>query len=636
MLGKVLRWLREIVRRGDPAALLPDAAVEHMAVCLAESGVTASPPFLGAESNPFVLMHPSRMCACGKERAVYEHKSSDAVVLDVTGPLQKKHVPQCCRNAGCKSYGKLQWHNFLSVDGQHLVQGEISELKCFMITTSFGLTTSYLAQLHFRMVREHASFKGEAEVAADFAELINKKQHLPARLRLYLSEAWFMWRLALRVADLREKGISAFNAFRCVLWPCCLFSLSCARHIVEVSNQSAHQGEEVVSVDLLSPVEKIIEGAWDKLVNDFETGTARKVRQADFRRDVHVIDGNAKNRRLVCAAPVRQRLRNKILRRTILACCPHTPQLCSKFCKEHNVGDETGLMQELDYEIVGHETLGAVSAIEIDSLKLEIKRAGSEDTVWVDEALLPPDLVRRYFQQVGAAHLEALASRKRQRVLARKGWADTVADAMGRVKDEWADMSEAEKAQALPERAAPADLAAVACRTHKETPAEIAQLAKTAGVLCACISSGVVVMFREIFGCESLSQRYFLVADLANLYPECTLIVHDDACHMHKFTAARASMSEHAARLAPPCIRYVCDEFHMSGHTDDWCMTHCNPKAPDFSEQLDGIRTSVCEFTFTWMSGYKFQTKHMSEWGFKFFLLEMISAHNAAIFKRCL
>ena len=66
----------------------------------------------------------------------------------------------------------------------------------------------------------------------------------------------------------------------------------------------------------------------------------------------------------------------------------------------------------------------------------------------------------------------------------------------------------------------------------------------------------------------------------------------------------------------------------MSGHIDEWCMTHCNRKTPDAAATLHGVRASVCEFTFTWFSAYKPQTKHMSEWGFKFFLQEMIMAHN--------
>lgn len=143
--------------------------------------------------------------------------------------------------------------------------------------------------------------------------------------------------------------------------------------------------------------------------------------------------------------------------------------------------------------------------------------------------------------------------------------------------------------------------------------AEIVRLANTAGILCACLSSGIVVLAREVFGCKCLSQRYFFVAELLARYPECTLVVHDDACHLHKFALARADMGANAARIAPPHLKYVCDIFRMTGHTDEWCRVHCNLRAPDFAARLKGVRTSVCEFTFTWLSAYKPQTKHMSE-----------------------
>ena len=48
---------------------------------------------------------------------------------------------------------------------------------------------------------------------------------------------------------------------------------------------------------------------------------------------------------------------------------------------------------------------------------------------------------------------------------------------------------------------------------------------------------------------------------------------------------------------------------------------------------MECFRSSVCEFTFTWLSQYKHQTKHMSQFTFNFFLLEMIDAHNDRIRK---
>ena len=58
---------------------------------------------------------------------------------------------------------------------------------------------------------------------------------------------------------------------------------------------------------------------------------------------------------------------------------------------------------------------------------------------------------------------------------------------MAKVEAERAQMTDAEKAQALPERSATQDLLAVGCKTHKESMAEIAQLAKNWDFMCLLV-----------------------------------------------------------------------------------------------------------------------------------------------------
>ena len=57
----------------------------------------------------------------------------------------------------------------------------------------------------------------------------------------------------------------------------------------------------------------------------------------------------------------------------------------------------------------------------------------------------------------------------------------------------------------------------------------------------------------------------------------------------------------------------------------------CGPELPSNSAFLAGVGTSVCEFNFTWLSKYKHHTKHMNEYGFQFFLLDMAWSHNEII-----
>ena len=79
-------------------------------------------------------------------------------------------------------------------------------------------------------------------------------------------------------------------------------------------------------------------------------------------------------------------------------------------------------------------------------------------------------------------------------------------------------------------------------------------------------------------------------------------------------------------------MTYVRGKFHMAGHTDKWCKQTCDPELPANAARLKGVRTSICEFTFTWLNKYKHQTKHMNENGFQFFLLDMAWSHNEIIF----
>ena len=105
----------------------------------------------------------------------------------------------------------------------------------------------------------------------------------------------------------------------------------------------------------------------------------------------------------------------------------------------------------------------------------------------------------------------------------------------------------------LPHLSAAEDLSAVACVTHKEH--EPLQLAKSAGVLCVCPSSGLIVLLREIFGCESLSQRYFALSEAKCLLPEAVLCVHDDACHLLKYAERRKQDCDVQNALhAPTCF----------------------------------------------------------------------------------
>ena len=90
-----------------------------------------------------------------------------------------------------------------------------------------------------------------------------------------------------------------------------------------------------------------------------------------------------------------------------------------------------------------------------------------------------------------------------------------------------------------------------------------------------------------------------------------------------------------AAALAPPAaMSFAIDPFHLGNRMDAFCRETCHPDLPRHAERLQEIRTSVCEFTFTWLSTYRRQTNHMKRFGFLFFLQEMAWSHNDQIFRQ--
>ncbi|CAK0904474.1 unnamed protein product [Prorocentrum cordatum] len=481
--------------------------------------------------SPGDLWHISDKCpVCDKRMVKRPGSGSDAIVLDVGGPVCKTHVPYRCNSVDCPKLGLVHWHNYYVDAGRHIFHGDVAAMKCIMLTASFGITTEYLEALHERMLREHVSFAGEADVARARAG----GTALPANLRKYLSKGWFVWRLARRVGDLGP--------------------------------------DDTTVIDLMQPLEDQIKDTWDQLELTFERRTAERARAAGMKTDVVVVDGNAKNRRLTCAAPLRHCVTCPRLARRVCVGCPRTPLLGSAFCGEHGVPCECPAE---DYEVVGHEAPEAGGMGLDGSLKLLVReRRGELRELWVSESAVDPGIVNVYFHGLGEDRRAASAGRRGAKARWRRAAASEVRRQLDAAAPAWDALTPVEREQLLSEMSCEADLKAVACNTHKE-----------------------------------------------------------DDSQQAKFTERRASDSPQAARLAPPAISYICDAFHMSGHTDAWCKANCNPAAPHLKTLVEGVRTSVCEFTFTWMSQYKHQTKHMSEWGLKFFLQEMCMAHNEALFK---
>ena len=192
-------WLLALIREGDPLSCLPTVALRHLMEHLRER-VRPVRPFLGAETDERDLISSQPLCSwCGSCATAQPKRATTAVILSTTGPIEKRHIPRRCVRENCPGKRSSQWHNFRVEGGAHIVVGPVRALSCFMITTKFGVTVEFLRQLHYRMLREHVSFAGEADVARATASWSSTGDSLPKDLRKCLSKAWFFCRLSLRL-----------------------------------------------------------------------------------------------------------------------------------------------------------------------------------------------------------------------------------------------------------------------------------------------------------------------------------------------------------------------------------------------------------------------------------------------------
>ena len=172
------------------------------------------------------------------------------------------------------------------------------------------------------------------------------------------------------------------------------------------------------------------------------------------------------------------------------------------------------------------------------------------------------------------------------------------------------------------------DFAAVSCITHKELKVVRCRAARSAGWLFASTSDGFVVHLAEFVGTESLGRRYFFLADLLGAAPEIDIVIHDDACHLRKYAASRASKSSSARRLGYPRVKYVIDRSHSKGHVDHWCKQHCMHTLPENEKSLQGVNTSVCKQQFSKLGRYKFMVLLMGAAIGAFLLHEVVALRN--------
>ncbi|KAK3261948.1 hypothetical protein CYMTET_29173 [Cymbomonas tetramitiformis] len=164
---------------------------------------------------------------------------------------------------------------------------------------------------------------------------------------------------------------------------------------------------------------------------------------------------------------------------------------------------------------------------------------------------------------------------------------------------------------------------------------------RSAGLFALVSPCGVILLVRELYGTESISQVVVILLSFfrrINRVPR--LIGYDDGCHLHGFIhlAKRVQMwSGNVWWAALMTIKVFIDRFHHPNHVDAWCKKYMSPERADILPEMRGtnpdgspwkVNTEICEQTFSWMRDYKSITSHMNEPRFKWFLLRMCWMKN--------
>lgn len=289
--------LAEAIRKADPAAEISPRLVTHLA-CELEPMFSKSNAVYGRETVVQELVPlPQHCCGCKTRLAECRSSAAAAVIIDLPGIIEKQHIPLRCRRASCSQFGVLVWYNYRVRQGQHVFHGELLRLQCFMLSATFGFSISWLQQFHVRLVRQHASFTSEADVLTAQAVTNSQLHLLPgARLRLLISQGWYTWRLLTRALQANL---------------------------------------DVSAIDFLKPLEETICLLSGPLQDAFSRHAVRGARQANMPCHVVVLDGNAKNRRAVCAAALAGTSYSSPLGRTLRHTCARTPAFRHCFCPMH-------------------------------------------------------------------------------------------------------------------------------------------------------------------------------------------------------------------------------------------------------------------------------------------------------------
>ena len=489
----------------------------------------------------------------------------NAMVLDVGGWRLVEHTPARCLRDGCKLERKRVWYNFIAVSRQ-----EHNWLWPQGNTLAFFFT--------------------HAQWGVTVAWLRQMSRRLVHRFASFRGEA------KIHLAEAKDCGLDQhiptkanLKLFRVwLLW-------RAVRRIEERFSPMAAGAASGTGVNLAAAPHTLLNAMWEWYPNHMLDKRIEFCRQNGACLEKLVVDGNLKLCVRICGRPMAELLESRLLGLLTTTPCSCPPAYKKRRCEKHA------------------SSLCGPSAAPTQS---EVVVSHRHRASLHEEHCAEPYDVK----------LVARGMMGNRNPPSRWCPADWVTPQQ--LDEYWATQ---EAAGFLAAKTASSDLTATACKTHKENNRAYANLIRQGrlnGWLIATTSSGLIVHAKPFVGAESVSQRYFFLAELAAKLPQLYVVIHDDACHVRRFADKHAHRSDLGRRLAFPAVHYITDSFHASGHIDPWCLANCHPSAPGNAELVAGVKTSMCETVNSVVGRHKFMLRHMRGRTSAFFMHEVIDIRN--------
>ncbi len=520
--------------------------------------------------------------ACGSGR---HDKNEFATVYGLAGVRPVLHLARRCN--GCNK----RYYQTFATDRSD-AGGEVEHRLClkasavdaiWWISPGVGVDVSLLNRMHLRFFRTHATFGGDAAVAAMEEHGLHDDENASPRHRRrrecsHCRLAWYQWRLALAQEAMVNAGVRFEGGKQFLLF--------------------SWDGVEAAIAEMWPQYSAHWRRKWATNAAEHHSGNVQ---------EVVVLDAHQKGTRARCGTDACHELTSDSLGVSATVACPETPRQSKYHCAAHAPEVEPVVPaggvdpSDLDY-ILKHKYVKT-------GRQFLVMRASVGYPTWIQEEQLPVAAVEAYRKNESKPVLVS-AEVRRHRLSAK----------MPAPKEEYN----------------------LTCTTCKETGAAKFH-ERTAGIMIAAFPSGIIADWTEIYGSESRVQRYMFIASVLSACPSLRLIVHDDACHMAKYArhlnrfctpvgdAGWWAVSSTPMRVKMAELLWSLDRFHSSNHTDQWCHDNVNPELPELQRHLQGVNTSICESVFAWIRNYAGSLHNMSRWRFVFFISEMLETHNQRV-----